>query len=75
MSSTQQAQSSPAHGQTANERKIYLIYDMFMMVIIVINLFCLFSNAILMSNFAHWLFGLFRLDALLSFYRDRKSVV
>lgn len=70
MSSTHQAQQSKQHGQSTKERKIYLIYDMFMMLIICINLFCLFSNAILMSNFAHWLFGLLRLDGLLSFYRQ-----
>jgi len=66
-----QAQSDQsAHGQNMTERKIYLIYDIFMMGIIVINLFCLLSNAILMSNFAHWLFGMLQLDAVLSFYRQ-----
>ncbi len=31
--------------------KIALIYDIFMMVLIIINLFCLSANAILMSDF------------------------
>lgn len=70
MSSTHQAQQSKQHGQSTQERKIYLIYDIFMMLIICINLFCLLSNAILMSNFAHWLFALLHLDDLLNFYRQ-----
>lgn len=40
-----------------------------MMLIIVINLFCLGANALLMSNFATWLFDLLHLQQILSFYR------
>lgn len=68
--SAQQASSSQRHPPSDKERKLYLIYDIFMMGIIIINLFCLLSNAILMSNFAHWLFGLLQLDTVLSFYRQ-----
>ena len=71
MSSTRQAPYGQQHNQSAKERKIYLIYDIFMMMIIVVNLCCLLSNAILMSNFAHWLFGMLQLDAVLSFYRQQ----
>lgn len=60
----------PKYGQNRTERKIYLIYDIFMIGIIIVNLFCLLSNAILMSNFAHWLFGMLQLDAILNFYRQ-----
>jgi hypothetical protein len=50
--------------------KIALVYDVFMMFIIMINLFCLCSNAILMSDFATWLFDLFHVSNILDFYRD-----
>lgn len=50
--------------------KIYLGYDIFMMFIIVFNLFCLSANAILMSNFAIWLSDHLQLMNLLHFYKD-----
>lgn len=49
--------------------KIALIYDIFMMVLIVINLFCLSANAILMSDFGQWLFDFIRLPEVLQFYK------
>ncbi|OTG86947.1 preprotein translocase subunit SecA [Acinetobacter sp. ANC 4558] len=49
--------------------KIALIYDVFMIFLIIINLFCLSSNAILMSDFATWIFDLFRISDILYFYR------
>ncbi len=50
--------------------KIALIYDIFMMVMIIINLFCLSANAILMSNFGQWLFDFIRLPEILQFYKS-----
>ena len=50
--------------------KIALIYDIFMMVVIIINLFCLCANAILMSDFGHWLFDFIRLPDVLQFYKS-----
>ncbi|TCM67577.1 hypothetical protein EC844_10894 [Acinetobacter calcoaceticus] len=50
--------------------KLFLIYDIFMMLIIVVNLFCLSANAILMSNFSNWLFDLIQLDQALLFYKS-----
>lgn len=49
--------------------KIYLGYDIFMMLIIVFNLFCLSTNAILMSNFAVWLSEHLHVTHLLDFYK------
>ena len=50
--------------------KLFLIYDIFMMVIIVVNLVCLALNAFLLSNFAHWLFNEIHLSQLLDFYKS-----
>lgn len=50
--------------------KIALIYDIFMMVVIIINLFCLCANAILMSDFGHCLFDFIRLPDVLQFYKS-----
>ena len=50
--------------------KVALAYDVFMMFLIIINLFCLISNAILMSDFGEWLFNFIHLPELLSFYRQ-----
>ena len=50
--------------------KIALIYDIFMMVVIIINLFCFCANAILMSDFGHWLFDFIRLPDVLQFYKS-----
>ena len=50
--------------------KVALGYDVFMMFIIMINLFCLCSNAILMSNFATWFFNLFYISNILDYYRS-----
>ena len=49
--------------------KLFLIYDIFMMVLIIINLFFLASNAVLMSDFGTWLFDFFRLPEVLQFYK------
>lgn len=50
--------------------KVALIYDIFMMVLIIINLFCLSANAILMSDFGQWLFDFIRLPEILQFYKS-----
>ena len=50
--------------------KIALIYDIFMMVLIITNLFCLSANAILMSDFGQWLFDFIRLPEVLQFYKS-----
>lgn len=44
-------------------------YDIFMMFIIVFNLFCLCANAFLMSNFGDWLFNEIRLPQVLQYYK------
>lgn len=49
--------------------KIALAYDIFMMFLIIINLFCLSSNAILMSDFGEWIFDIIHLPEVLSFYK------
>lgn len=49
--------------------KIALIYDLFLMGLIIFNLFCLSANAILMSDFGEWLFDFIRLPEILQFYR------
>ena len=50
--------------------KLFLLYDIFMMVIIVINLFCLCANAFLMSHFAEWLFNIFHATQILNYYKS-----
>ena len=50
--------------------KVALGYDIFMMVLIIINLFCLSANAILMSDFGGWLFDFIHLPELMQFYRN-----
>ncbi|MCX0340097.1 preprotein translocase subunit SecA [Acinetobacter radioresistens] len=49
--------------------KLFLVYDVFMMVLIVINLVCLSGNAILMSDFGEWLFEFIRVPETLQFYK------
>lgn len=49
--------------------KVALCYDIFMMFLIAINLFCLAANAILMSDFGQWLFDLIKLSDILVFYK------
>lgn len=44
-------------------------YDIFMMFIIVFNLFCLATNAFLMSNYGHWFFNEIHLPQVLQYYR------
>jgi len=44
-------------------------YDIFMMFIIVFNLFCLCANAFLMSNFGDWLFNEIQLPQVLQYYK------
>ena len=50
--------------------KVALGYDVFMMFVIIINLFCLSSNAILMSDFGGWLFNFIHLPQVLDYYRE-----
>lgn len=50
--------------------KIFLVYDMFMMIIIVINLFCLSANALLLSHFGTWFFDLIQMPQILTFYKS-----
>ena len=50
--------------------KLFLIYDMFMMLLIVINLFCLAANAMLMSDFGASIFTFLHLPEALQFYRS-----
>lgn len=49
--------------------KLFLIYDIFMMAIIVINLVCLCANALLLSNFGAWFFDLIHMPQVLAFYK------
>lgn len=49
--------------------KLYLAYDIFMMVIIFINLICISTNALLMSEFGAWLSQSLHLTELLQFYK------
>ena len=50
--------------------KMFLIYDIFMMLIILVNLFCLCANAFLMSNFGSWVFDTVQLPQILEFYKS-----
>ncbi|NHC04544.1 preprotein translocase subunit SecA [Acinetobacter sp. 187] len=49
--------------------KLYLAYDIFMMLIIVINLICISSNAFLMSHIGAWVFEQLHLSHILQFYK------
>lgn len=50
--------------------KLFLVYDTFMVFIIVFNLFCLCMNFFLMSNLGSWFFNSIHLPDVLSFYRE-----
>ncbi|SDB91974.1 hypothetical protein [Acinetobacter boissieri] len=50
--------------------KLYLSYDIFMIIIIFVNLLCLIGNAILMSHFAYWFFGLIHQSNAIAFYKE-----
>lgn len=50
--------------------KLYLMYDIFMMAIIIINLFCLCANAFLMSNFAESFFNFLHISQFLAYYKS-----
>lgn len=50
--------------------KIALLYDIFMMALIMINLFCLSANAILVSDFGQWLFDFAQVPEILQFYKS-----
>ncbi|MEG0483406.1 MAG: preprotein translocase subunit SecA, partial [Acinetobacter sp.] len=50
--------------------KLFLAYDIFMMFIIVFNLFCLCANAFLMSNFGNWFFESIHLPQVLQYYKN-----
>ncbi|MCH7336337.1 preprotein translocase subunit SecA [Acinetobacter sp. NIPH 2699] len=49
--------------------RLFLIYDAFMVFIIVFNLFCLGMNLFLMSSLGEWLFQQIHLLSVLDFYR------
>lgn len=49
--------------------KLFLAYDIFMVFIIVFNLFCLGMNFFLMSNIGEWFFNTIHLSPVLEFYR------
>lgn len=50
--------------------KLFLVYDIFMVFIIVFNLFCLGMNFFLMSNIGAWFFNTIHLASVLEFYRS-----
>lgn len=50
--------------------KLFLVYDIFMVFIIVFNLFCLGMNFFLMSNIGEWFFNTIHLAGVLEFYRS-----
>ncbi|MCU4413623.1 preprotein translocase subunit SecA [Acinetobacter sp. WU_MDCI_Axc73] len=49
--------------------KIFLVYDIFMVFIIIFNLFCLCTNFFLMSSIGTWFFDHIHLPQVLDFYR------
>lgn len=49
--------------------KFYLVYDIFMMIIIIVNIVCITANAVLMSHFAMWLSSILHLSPQLHFYQ------
>lgn len=49
--------------------KLFLIYDIFMVFIIIFNLFCLCANFFLMSNIGSWFFDHIHLNFVLEFYK------
>ena len=49
--------------------KIFLVYDIFMVFIIIFNLFCLCANFFLMSSIGAWFFDHIHLPQVLEFYR------
>lgn len=51
--------------------KVALVYDFFMMGLIIFNLFCLSMNAFLMSDYAEWLFSFIQLPHALLFYESK----
>ncbi|MBM7141924.1 preprotein translocase subunit SecA [Acinetobacter sp. AYS6] len=50
--------------------RLFLIYDIFMVFIIIFNLFCLATNFFLMSSIGAWFFEHIHLSQILSFYRN-----
>lgn len=60
---------SPTQQHNSVGWKLFLVYDIFMMAIIFINLICLATNAFLFTNFASWLFDLIQQPQILSFYK------
>ncbi|MHC3124026.1 preprotein translocase subunit SecA [Acinetobacter sp. GN11] len=50
--------------------KLFLIYDIFMVFIIIFNLFCLAINFFLMSSIGAWFFEHIHLPQILSFYHN-----
>ena len=70
---TEQTDSSSKSFRTQRHNtlfwKLFLIYDIFMMLIILVNLFCLCANAFLMSNFGDWIFTTIQLPQVLTYYK------
>lgn len=50
--------------------KLFLAYDIFMVFIIIFNLFCLGMNFFLMSNIGGWFLNSVHLSSVLEFYRE-----
>lgn len=69
----QHSNTSSSNTMQSTAWKCFLIYDAFMMVLIVINLVCLGLNAFFLSSFGGWLFGFLKLSAFLQFYREQLS--
>ena len=70
MQKSKRTQKFQAINHNSLQWKIYLGYDIFMMFIIVFNLFCISANAVLMSNFAIWFTEQLHLTHLLDFYKS-----
>lgn len=49
--------------------KVYLVYDIFMMIIIIVNIFCITTDAILMSHFSQWIAQWLNLSDSLTTYQ------
>lgn len=70
MQNTMKTKSKYHHlDQNSVSFKLFLIYDIFMVFIILFNLFCLGANLFLMSNIGTWFFQTIQLMDVLHFYR------
>lgn len=50
--------------------KFFLVYDIFMVFIIIFNLFCLCANFFLMSSIGAWFFEHIHLSSFITFYKE-----